>query len=90
VAKPDRPLGFHPYELKLRDVRKLLAIFNNPDNLSNEGLGSFIEIIARVSDWTPEEMEELTLGELIEVFKAVNQALQGEQAAAVPTMTASS
>ncbi len=90
MAKPDRPLGFHPYELKLREVRKLLAIFNNPDNLSNEGLGSFIEIIARVSDWTPEEMEELTLGELIEVFKAVNQALQGEQAAAVPTMTASS
>jgi hypothetical protein len=90
VAKPDRPLGFHPYELKLREVRKLLAIFNNPDNLSNEGLGSFMEIVARVSDWTPEEMEELTLGELIEVFKNVNLALQGEQAAAVPTMTASS
>jgi len=49
-----------------------------------------MEIIARVSDWTLEEMEELTLGELIEVFKTVNQALQGEQAAAVPTMTASS
>ena len=90
MAKPDKPLGFHPYELKLREVRKLLAIFNNPDNLSNEGLGSFMEIIARVSDWTLAEMDELTLGELIEVFKTVNQALQGEQAEAVPTMTASS
>jgi hypothetical protein len=83
-------LGFHPYELKVREVRKLLRIFTDPDNLSDEGLGWFLETIARVSDWTIAELEELTLGELIEVFKTVNLALQGEQAAAVPTMTASS
>lgn len=90
MAKPDKPLGFHPYELKVREVRKLLSIFSDPNNLNEVGLGTFMEIVARVSDWTVEELEELTLGELIEVFKTVNLALQGEQAAAVPTMSASS
>lgn len=90
MAKPTRPLGFHHYELRVREVRKLLRIFSDPDNLSDEGLGWFLETIARVSDWTIEELEELTLGELVELFKAVNLALQGEQAEAVPTLTASS
>lgn len=90
MAKPNKPLGFHVYELKVREVRKLLSLFSDPDLLTNEGLGTFLEIIARVSDWTLAELEELSLGELIETFKTVGAALQGERAEAVPTMTAPS
>ena len=93
AEKAEQPLEFVVIGAKLRQYIegeqakvKFVRLFSVPDN--PRAVDTMVEFMALVSDWTEYQLGELTIGELMEIWK--DMRLEVEQIAVDPTPEESS
>jgi len=70
MAIPEKPLevNFDPNQMKVKDWRKLAHMGDNPDY--------FVDFLATYTNWSAEEIDELTMEEVGEAAKQFTEAVQ--------------
>ncbi len=89
MAIPDRPLNFRPEDMELGDFWFLEEWLGSQENTAAQ-LRVLVDILARCSDWTAEEMRHLRVSELAEVLKMMKVVHEKEVESSVPFPTVSS
>lgn len=89
MAIPDRPMNFQPMELSLDDYIWLGEWMGGEKlDASPQKMRAFKELLARCTDWTPEEIGQIKMHELRDVLRVFQVQNEAEQA--VPFSNASS